>query len=106
MRATVEIAGVRDCEAKRLFDAPVCKYLQMLEACVGLPKRSIVVKYRHQEHEYIRVLGAPTKETKCLRAISLEKLIGADTPKEFYVGELHCRVVQPNETFTITVHAL
>jgi len=105
MRATAQISEVRDCEAVRLFDAPVCKYLQMLDACVGVPKHSIVIKYRHQGHEFIRVLGANNRETRCLRARGLGDRAGLD-PDEFNAGEMLCRVIQPNETFTITVDEL
>lgn len=104
MNATVVIREVPDCEAKRLFDAPSCRYLQMLEGCVGIPKRSIVIKYRHQEHEFIRVLGAHSKETKCLRSKPLMTRLNVDQEDEYYVGEMLCRVLQKGESFTITVN--
>lgn len=106
MRATVKIAEVRDHEAIRLFDAPVCKFLEMQEGRVGVPKHSLVIKYRHDERTFIRVLGAKTSETRCLRARLLEEVAGASYLDEHSIGDLHCRVIQPNESFEITVHEL
>jgi len=75
----------------------------MLEGCVIVPKDSVVIKYRHNEQLFIRVLGANTSETTCLRAKSLNTMIGMAARQ---LGELRCRVIQANESFTITVHTL